>query len=302
MDRIKARLKAGEILLGDGAMGSLLMQKGLEQRQSPESVNLNRPEVLEEIARLYLDAGADIIQTNTFGASPLKLSEYGLEERTEEINTIAVNIVKKVVADRAYISGSCGPSGRILTPFGDTEPEMVYQGFRRQIKAQVEAGVDIVCIETMTDLNEAVLAVKAAREVSEDVTVIATMTFEETPRGFYTIMGNTISEAAELLRDNGADIIGSNCGNGLIKMIKIAREFKSVTELPLIIQSNAGIPVTKDGTLEYPETPAFFAEKTGELIDVGVSVIGGCCGTTPDTIRAMRKVLNERYLHQSNRI
>jgi 5-methyltetrahydrofolate--homocysteine methyltransferase len=294
---IKERLKAGDILLSDGAVGSLLMQKGLEQRQCPESVNLKRPEILEEIAQLYFDAGADIIQTNTFGASPLKLAEYGLDDKTEEVNSVAVNMVKKVAGNRVYVSGSCGPSGKILTPFGDTEPELVYQGFERQIKSLVQAGVDILCIETMSDLNEAVLALKAARTVSEDVTVIATMTFEETPRGFYTIMGNTIKEAAQSLCENRADIIGSNCGNGLLKMIKIAREFNSITDLPLIIQSNAGIPVTKNGAMEYPESPVFFAENTPELIESGVSIIGGCCGTTPDTIRAIRKALNKWSLH-----
>jgi 5-methyltetrahydrofolate--homocysteine methyltransferase len=285
------RLKDGEILVADGAMGTMLFQKGLQPGHCPESLNLTKPETLAEIARLYLEAGADIIQTNTFGASPMKLSEYGLEQKTEEINSKAVSIVKKVVGGGAYVSGSCGPSGKILKPYGDTEPDFLYEGFERQMKALVKAGVDLLCIETMTDLMEATLAVKAAKAASPNIPVVATMTFDETPRGFFTIMGVNIEEAAAGLQDVGADIIGSNCGNGIENMIKIAHEFKKVSNLPIIIQSNAGRPETKDGQLIYLETPEFFAEKTQELVDAGVSIIGGCCGTTPEYIRAIKESL-----------
>lgn len=292
MKPILERLKDGEILVADGAMGTMLFQKGLQPGHCPESLNLTKPETLEEIARLYLDAGADIIQTNTFGASPMKLSEYGLEEKTEEINRKAVSIVKEVVGRGAYVAGSCGPSGKILKPYGDTDPDFLYEGFERQMKALVMAGVDLLCIETMTDLIEATLAVKAAKAVSPKIPVVATMTFDETPRGFFTIMGVNIEEAAAGLQDAGADIIGSNCGNGIENMIKIAREFREVSNLPLIIQSNAGQPETKSGKLIYPETAEFFAEKTRDLVDAGVSIIGGCCGTTPEYIRAIKQSLH----------
>jgi len=285
-------IKSGKILLSDGAMGSLLMEKGFKHGECPENLNLTQPEILEEIAQLYFEAGSDIIQSNTFGASPMKLSEYGLDGKTEEINRAGVSIAKNVVRDRAYVYGSCGPSGKILQPFGDGDPDELQAGFERQIAAMVSAEVDAVFIETMTDLNEAKIAVRAARTVAPEITVAACMTFENTPKGYITIMGNNLVDAASELAAAGADMIGSNCGNGIETMIKIAVELKKVSNLPLIIQSNAGLPINKGGQIIYPETPQFFAGKVSELIDAGVSVIGGCCGTTPDTIRAMRKSLD----------
>lgn len=294
MEFILDRLEQGEVLVADGAMGTMLLEKGVQPGECPASVNLKNPEVLEEIARLYLLAGADIIQTNTFGASPMVLSDYGLVDETEEINQRAVFYVREVVGDRAYIAGSCGPSGRILKPYGEAEPDTLYRGYVRQMRALLSAGVDIMCIETMVDLKEATLAIKAAKSVSPQTPVIATMTFDETPRGFFTVMGVGIEAAAAGLQEARADIIGSNCGNGISNMVKIAREFKRATTLPVIIQSNAGLPETKGDTLTYPETPEFFAEKTQELIDAGVSIIGGCCGTTPEHIRAVKKVVDSR--------
>jgi len=288
------RLKKGEVLVADGAMGTLLLDKGLQVGECPEALNLSKPEILKDIALSYLHAGADIVQTNTFGGSPMKLKEYGLEDKTEEINQRAASLVRESVNNRAYVSGSCGPSGRILAPYGDTEPEALYSGFERQIRSLVEAAVDVVCIETMTDLREAVLAVQAAKAVSVRTTVMATMTFDETPRGFYTIMGVSVAEAAAGLQEAGADVIGSNCGNGIENMVRIAREFIEVTSLPVIIQSNAGKPEIKDGRPYYPEPPALFAEKARELMAAGVSIIGGCCGTTGEHIRAIREVIDSR--------
>jgi 5-methyltetrahydrofolate--homocysteine methyltransferase len=280
MKKLLERLKGGEILVADGAIGTMLLDYGLKPGEPPESCNLTRPEVLEKIARLYLDAGADIIQTNTFGASPLRLSSYSLEDKAEEINKNAVLAVRKVVEDRACVSAS----------YGDTEPEEVYNSFERQARALISAGVDAICIETMTDLEEATLAIQAARAVSPSTPVMAAMTFDLTPKGFYTVMGVSIVDAARGLEEAGADIIGSNCGNGIENMIKIAREFKKHTALPVIIQSNAGLPAMQDDGPVYPETPEFMAEKANELVLLGVSIIGGCCGTTPEHIRAMRKM------------
>nr|MBC8384240.1 homocysteine S-methyltransferase family protein [Candidatus Cloacimonadota bacterium] len=148
------------------------------------------------------------------------------------------------------------------------------------------------CIETMIDLNEAVLALEATRSINREIPIITTMTFNETPRGFFTIMGNDIATVSKKLIENGADIIGSNCGNGIENMIKIAREFKKISSLPIIIQSNAGLPEIKNGTIIYSETPDFFGEKTNELIELGVSIIGGCCGTTPEHIQAIRRTVD----------
>jgi 5-methyltetrahydrofolate--homocysteine methyltransferase len=291
MDAFLSRISGGEILIADGAMGSMLMARGLEAGKPPESFNLSRPEVLKEIARLYHQAGAEIIQTNTFGGSPLKLASYSLDDKTEEINRNAVRAVKEEIGEKAYISASCGPSGKILKPYGDTEPEALYDSFYRQLAVVISEGVDIICVETMTDVKEAVLAVRAARAISPDIPVMATMTFDSTTRGFFTIMGVDIPKAIGELTGAGANIVGSNCGNGIEKMILIAREFLRYTDVPVLIQSNAGLPELKNNIPVYPETPEFMARKSLELAAEGVSIIGGCCGTTPDHIRAIRNAV-----------
>ena len=222
MKPILERLKNGEVLVADGAMGTMLFQRGLKPGECPELFNLTHPEILGEIASLYFQAGADIIQTNTFGGSPLKLSNYKLETKTKEINQAAVSIVKKIVDDNAYVSGSCGPSGEMLEPYGNIEEETMYNSFKEQISALINASVDLICIETMTDLQEIMLAIKAAKSVSLRTPVMATMTFDKIPKGFYTIMGVNIEKAVEGLTEAGADIIGSNCGHGIDNMIEIA--------------------------------------------------------------------------------
>jgi 5-methyltetrahydrofolate--homocysteine methyltransferase len=288
MEPLLDRLARGEVLVADGAMGTMLFERGLRPGQCPEAINLERPELLEEIAALYLDAGAEIIQTNTFGASPAKLAMYELEDKTGPINSRAVQAVRRAVGDRALVSGSCGPSGRLLKPYGDADPDDILTGFSRQARALIDAGVDLICVETMTDLTEATLAVRAAKDVSPDIPVMATMTFDPTPRGFYTIMGVSIEQAAAGLVDAGADVVGSNCGNGIENMVLIARQLRACTDHPLLIQSNAGLPKTRDDRLVYEDTPEFMAAKVKDLLAAGVSVIGGCCGTAPEHIRAIR--------------
>ncbi len=283
------RLRDGEILVGDGAIGSMLIAHGLQPGRCPELITLEDPEILTAIARQYLAAGGELLTSNTFGASPLKLSDYGLEERTEELNRAAVAIVRDVAAGSAYVSASCGPSGKILKPYGDTDEDDLYRSFERQLGAL--AGADVVCIETMSDIREAALAVCAAKAVLPGTPVMATMTFDETPRGFFTIMGTTLADAAAGLEDAGADVVGSNCGNGIEKMIAIAGELARVTSLPVLIQANAGQPIVHEGVVSYPETPEFFFEKIPELIEAGASIIGGCCGTTPEHIRSIKEAV-----------
>jgi 5-methyltetrahydrofolate--homocysteine methyltransferase len=288
------RLATGEILVCDGAMGTILFERGLKPGECPERWNLDRAETLTEIARLYAEAGADMVETNTFGGSPLKLAQYGLDSRTEEINVRAVRAARKGVSDRALVAASCGPTGRMLTPHGDMEPEEIYAAFERQLRAVLAEGVDAVCIETMTDLTEATLAIRAARALSPTMTILATMTFDSTPHGFFTVMGVTIEQAARGLLEAGADVVGSNCGNGIDNMVRIAGEFRNHTPHPLIIQSNAGLPRIEDGKVVYSETPDFMAARVDRLIDIGVNIIGGCCGTTPAHIAAMRRVVDRR--------
>ena len=294
MKPLHERLTAGETLVADGATGTVLLEMGLELGECPESVCLEQPETLETIARQYVDAGADIVHTNTFGASPIKLSLHGLAHEVARINETAVLALRRAVGDRAYISGSCGPCGQLLKPYGEAEHDAVYESFREQAKYLADSGVDAICVETMTDLTEAVLAVKAARDVAPHLPIMATMTFDPTRRGFFTVMGVDVPTAATGLRDAGADVVGSNCGNGIDNMVEIASAFRECTDPPLIIQSNAGLPKTKAGRLFYDETPEFMAQRVPRLLEIGVSVIGGCCGTTPDHIRAMRTAVDAR--------
>jgi len=287
------RLRAGETLCGDGGWGTQLMARGLKPGDSPEDLNLSSPEALVEVAALYVEAGAELITTNTFGGSSLKLHSYGLDDRTEEINRAAVEVLKPVVADKAYISASVGPTGKLLKPYGDTEPEAIAEAFNRQMGALVEAGADLICVETMIDLGEARLAIEAARSHSEDIPIIATMTFDATQRGFFTAMGVTVEQACAGLVEAGADIVGSNCGNGIDKMLEIAAEFAAHSSVPVIIQSNAGVPENRGGEVIYPESPEFMAERVPNLMDLGVAIIGGCCGTGPDHIRALRATIGE---------
>jgi 5-methyltetrahydrofolate--homocysteine methyltransferase len=297
MKSLLDRVRNGEILVADGAIGTLLWDFGLKPGEPPESFCLTQPHILGKIAQEYLEAGADIIQTNTFGASPERLSLFGLEDRTEEINKNAVVEVKKVIGDRAFIAASCGPSGKLLKPYGDTEPGAIYDGFVRQMRAILEVGVDAISIETMTDLTEAKLAVKAAKTLSPATPVMASMTFDFTSKGFYTMMGVGIEEAVQGLEEAGADIVGSNCGSGIETMIEIGREFKRLTRLPVIIQSNAGLPVMQEEKHVWPETPEFMGNKAKVLISLGISIIGGCCGTTPEHIKAVRKAVDSLKPH-----
>jgi 5-methyltetrahydrofolate--homocysteine methyltransferase len=291
MDGIRERLARGDVILGDGAWGTLLMERGATPGEPPELFNLHRPDVIEAIAALYLDAGAEIVTTNTFGGSPLKLESFALADRTEDINTRAVAAVRRAVGDRAYVSASMGPTGRLLRPFGDTEPARMAAAFERQASALAGAGVDLFCVETMTDLNEAALAVAAIRAVAPGVPILATMTFEQTRRGFFTIMGVSIPAAVRGLQAAGADIVGSNCGFGIDTMIDIAREFRQHAGVPIAIQANAGLPITRNGATVYPETPDDAAAKAPELLAAGVQLVGGCCGTTPAHIRALRALI-----------
>ena len=291
MENILDRIERGEVILFDGAIGTMIMQRGLEPGRPPESINLQHPETLEEVARLYSDAGADCLTTNTFGGSPYKLKASGLD-RAEEINRIAVEAAKRAAGDSAYVAGSCGPCGALLQPYGPADASDIYNSFLKQASWLAEAGADVIVVETMIDLGEAILATRAAKAAAPNLPVMATMTFDASPKGFHTVMGNTIAQAADGLADAGADIVGSNCGNGIEKMFEIAEEFVRVSNLPVAIQSNAGLPETRDGELYYSETPEFMAGHVKRLLGIGVKVIGGCCGTTPDHIRAFREVID----------
>ncbi|OFW09210.1 MAG: hypothetical protein A3H96_05690 [Acidobacteria bacterium RIFCSPLOWO2_02_FULL_67_36] len=287
------RLRRG-VILADGAWGSMLMSRGLPPNQSPETWTLERPEILRAIAREYLEAGAEILTTNTFGGTTLALSRHRLEQRAVEINATGVAILRDIAEGRAYVSASIGPTGRLLAPLGDLRPDAAEAAFAAQIETIAEAGADLLCIETMSDPAEAVLAIHAAKRVAPALPVIATMTFELTPRGPYTLMGTSVEAAARLLAEAGADVVGANCGEGVRQMTVVAEAFAAHSRLPVAIRPNAGLPLRQGRQLVYAELPEDFAKAAAALLQPGVAVLGGCCGTTPAHIRALRSVLAAR--------
>jgi 5-methyltetrahydrofolate--homocysteine methyltransferase len=268
------------------------MQRGLPEGRPPEWFALERPGTIEEVARLYVEAGADLVTTDTFGGTSFRLRLHGLDGERERVNRQAVEAVKRAVGGRALVSGSVGPSGQLLEPFGDTSPDAVEEAFAEQIAALASAGADVLCVETMGDLTEATRAVKAARAVAPGVPVMVTMTFEPTPRGYFTVMGVSVEKAVAGLEAAGADVVGSNCGTGIADMVEIARLMARATRRPLIMQPNAGLPESRDGQVVYKERPETFGARVPELLELGVAIVGGCCGTTPDHTRAIRRVVD----------
>jgi len=285
------RLQSGPAILGDGAWGTMLFARGLPTGDAPERVCLERPELLTGIAGLYLEAGAEVVTTNTFGANPERLGLHGLTDSLEEICHEAVAAIRRAVGERAWVSGSIGPTGVLLVPFGRLDPAAASAGFARQAAALAAAGADLLCVETMTDLAEAELAVRAVREAAPGLPVVATMSFEATRRGFFTVMGATPAKAAVRLEVAGAHAVGANCGDG-DTMAGIAREFRAHCALPIAVRPNAGLPTLVDGALVHPESPEAMAARVPELLEAGVHLLGGCCGTTPVHIRAMRQALD----------
>jgi 5-methyltetrahydrofolate--homocysteine methyltransferase len=291
-DGLLARLKRRGVLVADGAWGTQLMQRGLPDGQPPEWFALERPDVIEEVARLYVAAGADLVTTDTFGGNSFRLALHGLAEERERINRQAVEAVRRGVAGRALVSASVGPSGRLLEPFGDVSPQALEAAFAEQVAVLAGAGADLLCIETMSDLTEAISAVTAAKQVAPALPVMATMTFERTPRGYFTVMGVGVEEAVAGLAAAGADVIGSNCGTGIEDLVEIARVMARVATRPLAFQPNAGLPDTRGGELVYHQTPAQMASHVPELLSLGVAIVGGCCGTSPDHVRAVRQAVD----------
>lgn len=285
-------ISKGNVLVSDGAWGTFLQQKGLKPGECPEEWNLSHREEVLDIARSYIEAGADMIETNSFGASSLKLSHYGLSEKAFEINKIAAEISREAAKDK-FVIASMGPSGRIPM-MGDTPPEEFYKSFKEQALAFAEGGANAVCIETMSDPEEASIAVRAVKK-NTSLICICTFTFEKTSSGDYrTMMGTSPEDAASSALNSGADIIGTNCGNGIERMIEIVRILrKSFPEIPILVHANAGMPLQCGGKVIFPETPEFMAERALLLADAGANIIGGCCGTTPGHIRLIKETLRK---------
>ena len=287
------RLDRGDVLISGGATGTYLQGQGLESGGCPEEFNLSNPAAVEGMARAYFEAGSDMVLTNSFGGSRFMLEKYGYGHRVREFNRLAAQNARSQARPGRYVIGSVGPTGEFLEPLGEVGESDMLEAFVEQMTGLEEGDADGVVIETMRALEEATLAIRAARE-NTNLVVMATMVFERGPRGFSTMMGETPQQAAEKLQRAGADIVGANCGNGIEVMVELAREMCQATDGYMLIQSNAGIPSIKEAQIVYPETPAFMAERFECLADMGVNIIGGCCGTGPDHIRALAKTLHRK--------
>ncbi|MDR0835434.1 MAG: homocysteine S-methyltransferase family protein, partial [Tannerella sp.] len=276
----------------DGAWGTFLYRKGLKTGECPDEWSLTHPDEVEDIARSYINAGADMVETNSFGANYYKLEHFGLQDKVAAINEAAAQASRRAAGDEKYVIASIGPTGKMLM-MGDVTEEDLYNCFKEQAIALEKGGADAVCIETMSDADEAVSAIRAAKENTQ-LEIIATFTFEKTLQGeFRSMMGLTPVDAVRQVLNAGADIVGANCGNGIERMIEIVREIR--TEFPdvfILVHANAGLPSHINGKDVFPDTPDVMAKLTPRLLAEGVNIIGGCCGTTPEHIAAIKKVVD----------
>jgi len=291
MDPIQDRLQHRGFLLLDGGMGTLLMAAGLPSGQAPESWNLTHPERIEAVHGEYVRAGSDLILTNSFGGNPFRLKRHGLEKEVVAVNEAAAVIARQATEGMGrpvMVAGSMGPSGEMMDPLGPLTPEAARQGFALQAEGLSEGGVDLLWIETMGDLREAVAALEGAREAT-DLPLVATMSFDT---GGRTMMGVTPEEALAHLLPLGVVAVGANCGSGIRDTEEVIRRMAALNAtVPLVSKSNAGRPVWKDGALVYDGTPDLMAAHALRVRALGARLIGGCCGTTPEHLRAMEAAL-----------
>lgn len=291
MGKIVDLIMQGRILVSDGAWGTFLQQKGLKVGECPEEWNLSHPADVYDIAKSYVEAGADMVETNSFGGTSFKLERYGLGDKVFELNKAAAELSRKAAGDK-FVLGSVGPTGKILM-MGDVSEDEIYEAFKEQAMGLEAGGADAIMIETMTDLDEARIAIRAAKENTE-CEVFCTMTFEKKLTGeFRSMMGIAPTDMVNTLIDADAELIGANCGNGIANMIGIVEEIRKANPaVPVLVHANAGMPVYCDGEIHFPETPEEMARLVPELLRAGANIIGGCCGTTPEHIRKVREVLS----------
>ena len=271
-------------VLTDGAWGTEMQVRGLRPGDCPDEWNLSNPGRVEEIARAYVEAGSQVILTNTFGSNPIMLARHDLAGKAKEINRAGVEISRRAAAGRARVFASMGPCGKMMFA-GEVSEEEASDAFEEQARALAEAGADAILIETMSDPGEAELAVVAA--AATGLPVVACMTFDSGRDHDRTMMGTTPEEAAGALTAAGADVVGANCGQGAEGYIGIAKRLRAATDRPLWMKPNAGLPVVTDGNVHYDTTPQDFARHALSLVEAGASFIGGCCGTTPEFIREL---------------
>lgn len=288
-------------LLGDGAMGTQLMLAGLEQGSCGEAWNLTHPDRVLAIQRRYAEAGSDCIITNTFGGSRIMLNRHGCADDVVEVNRAAVQITREAFGGRqGFVLGDVGPFGGLMEPYGDFTESQVRDAFNEQTRALVEAGADAIIIETQTSLEELALAIRAAKEAGAPC-VIGSMAYDVTLDGstFRTMMGIDPEQAAQVMEELGADVVALNCGTGMDmnRAREAVERYRAVTSLPVMAQPNAGLPKLVQMKVVYDELPADMVQGISPLLAAGANIIGACCGSTPDHIRAFRSAMND-YLAQ----
>jgi 5-methyltetrahydrofolate--homocysteine methyltransferase len=280
-----------EVIWFDGAMGSLLQAKGLTSGECPEEWNVTHPEIVAGVHQAYVEAGSQVVETNSFGGTRLKLDKFGRGDKVVQFNRAAAEIAKEAVGSGALVGGSVGPTGEFLEPLGPLSESTMTDAFREQIEALIQGGADLICVETMADLNEATLAVRAAKAAA-DLPIAAAMSFNLDRNGFRTVMGVRPDQAVYTLLEAGADIVGANCGGIEIRhMVDLIQQMRRVTSAPLLGYPNAGVPELVNGRAVFTQRPEDMAGYVVALRDGGAQLIGGCCGTTPAHIRAMINAL-----------
>jgi len=291
MHKLIAQLLAEAPVITDGALGTQLQARGLPAGECPDAWNLTHPQYVEEVGRAYVEAGSGIILTNSFRANRIALSQYALADKLGEINRAAVAIARRAAHPRALVFGSIGPSGRLLMT-GEVTAAELEAAFAEQAATLAAAGADGIVVETMSDLAEAHLAVAAAQPTG--LPVVACMTFDSGKDKDRTAMGVTPEQAAAELAVAGADVIGANCGQGIEGYLLLAKRLRAVTDRPLWLKPNAGLPELNEGRTVYRATPAQFAQHARALVEAGASFLGGCCGTGPEFIKALATALSRR--------
>ncbi|MFA6244945.1 MAG: homocysteine S-methyltransferase family protein [Candidatus Hydrogenedentales bacterium] len=292
MKSLREEIASGKVLVSDGGWGSFLVAAGLQPGECPELWNVSHPDVVKDIARQYADAGADMVMTNSFGGTRVKLEAYGLADRVGELNEAAARLSRDVVGETRHVLASIGPTGKFLM-MGEVTEDELYAQFREQAIALERGGADACSIETMSALDEAGIAVRAVRENTK-LEVVASFTFTTlTDTGYRTMMGVSASDMAAAMLDAGAHILGINCTLGPREMVSVARELRAAApSTPILVHPNAGSPIRgDDGSVSYPETPESMAACVPDLINAGVNIIGGWCGTGPAHIRAIAKAV-----------
>ncbi len=287
MNPMLEKLLAHRPVLTDGAWGTQLQARGLQEGEYPDEWNLSHPDRVLEVAKAYVEAGSEIILTNTFGANRFRMGEHADAVRLAEVNVEGVRISREAAQGRAKVFASIGPSGKMLLS-GEVTPAELAEAFAQQANALAKGGADALVVETMSDLEEAKLAVQSARKTG--LPVVACMVFDSGREKDRTMMGSTPEHVAAALTEAGADVIGANCGQGIAGFVAICKRLHAATDRPIWIKANAGLPTIVNGRAQYQTTPGEFASYVPALVSAGASFIGGCCGTAPAFIAAVKHV------------